>query len=57
VAITAWAVFEPLGGIGFTLAPLFGEDLIRGRRIIGEFFDPELGVPRPHLGHRSSRRS
>jgi len=40
VAITAWAVLEPLGGIGFTLAPLFGEDLIRGRRIIGEFLDP-----------------
>jgi phosphonate transport system permease protein len=40
VVITAWAILEPLGGIGFTLAPLFGEDLIRGRRIIAEFFDP-----------------
>jgi phosphonate transport system permease protein len=40
VVITAWAVFEPLGGIGFTLAPLFGDDLIRGRRIIAEFLAP-----------------
>lgn len=40
MVITAWAVLEPLGGIGFTLAPLFGEDLIRGRRIIAEFLNP-----------------
>lgn len=40
VAMTAWAVLEPLGGIGFTLAPLFGEDVVRGREIIAEFLAP-----------------
>lgn len=40
VAMTAWAVLEPLGGIGFTLAPLFGEDILRGRAIIAEFLSP-----------------
>lgn len=40
LAMTAWAVLEPLGGIGFTLAPLFGEDLVRGRQIIAEFLNP-----------------
>jgi phosphonate transport system permease protein len=40
LAITAWAVFEPIGGMGFTLAPLFS-DLTRGVEIIARFFDPE----------------
>jgi phosphonate transport system permease protein len=40
LAITAWAAFEPLGGMGFTLAPLF-TDLTRGVEIIARFFDPE----------------
>jgi phosphonate transport system permease protein len=39
-AMTVWAIAEPLGGIGFTLAPLFGEDLLRGREILGEFLSP-----------------
>lgn len=47
VAMTVWAVVERFGGIGFTLAPLFGEDLVRGREIIAEFFDPNWGfLPR-----------
>lgn len=40
LAMTAWAIAEPLGGIGFTLAPLFGEDLVRGREILAEFLSP-----------------
>ena len=43
VAMTAWAVLEPLGGIGFTLAPLFGEDVLRGREIVAEFLSPNWG--------------
>lgn len=47
VAMTAWAVLEPLGGIGFTLAPLFGEDLVRGQEIVAEFLHPNWSfVPR-----------
>lgn len=42
LAMTAWAVSERLGGIGFTLAPLFGEDIVRGREIIAEFFPPSM---------------
>lgn len=40
VLMTVWAILEPLGGIGFTLAPLFGEDVVRGREIIAEFLSP-----------------
>lgn len=40
IVMTLWAVLERFGGIGFTLAPLFGDDLVRGREIIAEFFDP-----------------
>lgn len=40
ILMTVWAIAEPLGGIGFTLAPLFGEDLVRGREIIAEFLSP-----------------
>ena len=43
VLMTVWAVLEPLGGIGFTLAPLFGEDIVRGREIIAEFLSPNWG--------------
>ena len=41
VAITLWAALEPLGGIGFTLTPLFSEQAIAGRHIIARFFNPE----------------
>lgn len=43
ILMTVWAIFERFGGIGFTLAPLFGEDIVRGREIIAEFFDPNWG--------------
>jgi phosphonate transport system permease protein len=41
VAVTLWAALEPLGGIGFTLAPLFTEQAAAGWYIIRRFFDPE----------------
>jgi phosphonate transport system permease protein len=41
IAITLWAALEPLGGIGFTLAPLFSEQATRGFHIIRRFFDPD----------------
>lgn len=41
VAITLWAALEPLGGIGFSLAPLFSEQAAAGWFIIRRFFDPE----------------
>lgn len=40
VLMTVWAIAEPLGGIGFTLAPLFGTQLANGREIIAEFLSP-----------------
>ncbi|MEX1178352.1 MAG: phosphonate ABC transporter, permease protein PhnE [Nitriliruptor sp.] len=49
VAITAWAVLEPLGGIGFSLAPLFTEQAVAGWYIIRRFFDPEWSfLPRAY---------
>ena len=41
VLITLWAALEPLGGIGFTLAPLFTEQAVAGWYIIQQFFDPD----------------
>ena len=57
VLMTVWAVLEPLGGIGFTLGPLFSEDLVRGREIIAEFLAPNWSLPAVASGTRSSRPS
>ncbi|MEX1163300.1 MAG: phosphonate ABC transporter, permease protein PhnE [Nitriliruptor sp.] len=49
VVITLWAMLEPLGGIGFSLAPLFTEQAVAGWYIIRRFFDPEWSfLPRAY---------
>lgn len=41
VLITLWAALEPLGGIGFSIAPLFSEQATAGFYIIRRFFTPD----------------
>ncbi|MBS3939626.1 MAG: phosphonate ABC transporter, permease protein PhnE [Actinobacteria bacterium] len=41
VLITMWAVFEPLGGIGFSIAPLFTQQATAGFYIVRRFFTPD----------------
>lgn len=41
VVITLWAALEPLGGIGFSIAPLFTEQATAGFSIIRQFLSPD----------------
>lgn len=41
VLITLWAALEPLGGIGFSIAPLFTDQATAGFHIVRRFFTPD----------------